>query len=97
MNVDRHLCTNLTYFSTKTQEVFLCKSFELLHLKFQDVLPKEDLLNALYLEFINRVNEVGVDVNKAVTNPHTAALVQFISGLGPRKGGALLKVSQNTI
>ena len=58
----------------------------------QDVLPKEDLLNALYLEFINRVNEVGVDVNKAVSNPHTAALVQFISGLGPRKGGALLKV-----
>ena len=56
------------------------------------MLPKEDLLNALHLEFINRVNEVGVDVNKAVTNPHTAALVQFISGLGPRKGGALLKV-----
>ena len=59
---------------------------------FQDSIPKEDLLNALYLEFINRVNEVGVDVNMAVTNPHTAALVQFISGLGPRKGGALLKV-----
>lgn len=73
----------------------LCNQDEdILCLKYhpmQDVLPKEDLLNALHLEFINRVNEVGVDVNKAVTNPHTAALVQFISGLGPRKGGALLK------
>ena len=66
--------------------------FTLMFYSLQDVLPKEDLLNALYLEFINRVNEVGVDVNKAVSNPHTAALVQFISGLGPRKGGSLLKV-----
>ena len=59
---------------------------------FQDSLAKEDLLNALYLEFVNRVNEVGVDVNKCITNPHTSSLVQFICGLGPRKGGALLRV-----
>ena len=49
-------------------------------------------MSGLYLEFINRVNEVGVDINKAVVNPNVATLVQFISGLGPRKGGALLKV-----
>lgn len=53
---------------------------------------KEDLLCALYCEFINRVNEVGVDVNKSIAHPHTQSLVQFVCGLGPRKGSQLLKV-----
>lgn len=53
---------------------------------------KEDLLSALYCEFINRVNEVGVDVNKAIAHPHTQSLVQYVCGLGPRKGSHLLKV-----
>lgn len=52
---------------------------------------KEDLLSALYCEFINRVNEVGVDVNKAIAHPHTQSLVQYVCGLGPRKGSHLLK------
>lgn len=58
----------------------------------QDSVSKEDLLNSLYLEFVNRVNEVGVDVNEAITHAHTSSLVQFICGLGPRKGSNLLKV-----
>lgn len=53
---------------------------------------KEDLLSALYCEFINRVNEVGVDVNRAISHPHTQSLVQYVCGLGPRKGAHLLKV-----
>lgn len=74
----------------------LCNQDEdILCLKYhpmQDSLAKEDLLNALNLEFVNRVNEVGVDVNKAISNPHSSVLVQFICGLGPRKGAALLKM-----
>lgn len=58
----------------------------------QDVVAKEEILNALSLEFVNRVNEVGVDVNRCVAHPHTATLVQFVCGLGPRKGYHLLKV-----
>lgn len=58
----------------------------------QDSLSREELLSALNLEFVNRVNEVGVDVNRAIANPHTAVLAQFICGLGPRKGAALLRV-----
>lgn len=50
------------------------------------------MLSALYCEFINRVNEVGVDVNKAIAHPHTQSLVQYVCGLGPRKGSHLLKV-----
>ncbi|XP_071094189.1 transcription elongation factor SPT6-like [Haliotis cracherodii] len=74
----------------------LCNADEdILCLKYhpqQDSVSKEDLLNSLYLEFVNRVNEVGVDVNEAITHSHTSSLVQFICGLGPRKGSNLLKV-----
>uniref|UniRef100_A0A7G3AZW4 Transcription elongation factor SPT6 n=1 Tax=Lutzomyia longipalpis TaxID=7200 RepID=A0A7G3AZW4_LUTLO len=62
----------------------------------QDQLPKEELLEGLYLEFINRTNEVGVDINLAVQNPLYVNLVQFICGLGPRKGQALIKILKQT-
>ncbi|XP_055514099.1 transcription elongation factor SPT6 isoform X2 [Leucoraja erinacea] len=58
----------------------------------QEQVIKEELLGALYCEFINRVNEVGVDVNRAITHPHTQALVQYVCGLGPRKGSHLQKI-----
>lgn len=52
-------------------------------------------MTALYLELVNRTNEVGVDINRAISHPHTANLVPFICGLGPRKGMALLKVEEH--
>uniref|UniRef100_A0A670YW18 SPT6 homolog, histone chaperone and transcription elongation factor n=1 Tax=Pseudonaja textilis TaxID=8673 RepID=A0A670YW18_PSETE len=58
----------------------------------QDHVVKEELLGALYCEFINRVNEVGVDVNRAIAHPHSQALLQYICGLGARKGTHLLKI-----
>ncbi|NP_660094.1 transcription elongation factor SPT6 [Danio rerio] len=58
----------------------------------QEHVVKEELLSALYCEFINRVNEVGVDVNRAIAHPYTQSLVQYICGLGPRKGSHLLKI-----
>jgi len=57
----------------------------------QDQLAKEELLETLYLEFVNRTNEVGVDINRAINFPHTATLLQFVCGLGPRKSQALIK------
>ena len=72
---------------------------EILCLKFhplQDQLPKEDLLENIFLEFVNRVNEVGVDVNKAVQQPYSGNLVQFVCGLGPRKGQYLIKTLKQT-
>uniref|UniRef100_A0A667WNT6 Transcription elongation factor SPT6 n=1 Tax=Myripristis murdjan TaxID=586833 RepID=A0A667WNT6_9TELE len=60
----------------------------------QEHVVKEDLLSALYCEFINRVNEVGVDVNRAIAHPYTQSLVQYVCGLGPRKGSHLLKVHE---
>ncbi|CAK9834481.1 Transcription elongation factor SPT6 [Anthophora retusa] len=72
---------------------------EILCLKYhslQDQLPKDELLENLYLEFVNRVNEVGVDVNKAVQQAYSGNLVQFVCGLGPRKGQALIKMLKQT-
>ncbi len=57
----------------------------------QDLLSEEELLEGLFIEFINRTNEVGVDINECVAHPFTCNLVQFVGGLGPRKGAALLK------
>lgn len=67
---------------------------EILCLKYhplQGEVTKDDLLNALYLEFVNRTNEVGVDFNRAIQFPHTSNLVQFVCGLGPRKALYYLK------
>ncbi|ESO97932.1 hypothetical protein LOTGIDRAFT_103494 [Lottia gigantea] len=59
---------------------------------YQNEINKDELREALYLELVNRVNECGVDVNRALAHPHTACLTQFICGLGPRKGSQLIKI-----
>ena len=56
-------------------------------------MSKDALLSSLYLEFVNIVNEVGVDINEALAHPYTAGLLQFVCGLGPRKAAYILKVS----
>uniref|UniRef100_A0A1I8JEX7 Transcription elongation factor spt6 n=1 Tax=Macrostomum lignano TaxID=282301 RepID=A0A1I8JEX7_9PLAT len=56
----------------------------------QDAVPRDQLLSALTLEFVNKVNEVGVDVNRCVDLPNYAALLQFVCGLGPRKAGDIV-------
>ncbi|XP_044574909.1 transcription elongation factor SPT6 isoform X1 [Cotesia glomerata] len=73
-------------------EDILCLKYHSL----QGQLSEEELLENLYLEFVNRVNEVGVDVNKAVQQNYSGNLVQFICGLGPRKGQALIKMLKQT-
>lgn len=69
-------------------EEILCLRYHTL----QEQLAKEDMLEHLYIEFINRTNEVGLDINLTVQNSYTQNLVQFICGLGPRKGQALIKL-----
>jgi transcription elongation factor SPT6 len=58
----------------------------------QDQVPREELLEALYLEFVNHTNEVGVDIDLAVLRNYTGNLLQFVCGLGPRKGQTLLRI-----
>ncbi len=64
-----------------------------LHLHpLQSCLPKDQLKRALEIEIVNRVNDIGVDVNFAMEHPHTAPMLQYVCGLGPRKAPALIKV-----
>ncbi|KAL1140288.1 hypothetical protein AAG570_000220 [Ranatra chinensis] len=78
----------------------LCTSDdEILCLRYhplQDQLSKEELLEVINLEFVNRTNEVGVDINEVVANAYCGNLVQFVCGLGPRKGTLLIKLLKQT-
>uniref|UniRef100_A0A183IH12 S1 motif domain-containing protein n=1 Tax=Soboliphyme baturini TaxID=241478 RepID=A0A183IH12_9BILA len=68
---------------------------DILALKYhplQSMVPKTEFMQALLLEFVNRVNEVGVDVNECLEHPHKAFVLQFVCGLGPRKASYILKV-----
>jgi len=89
VSLARRMQDPLTEFSELTgpENEILCLRYH----PMQDVLSQEELLAGLHLEFINWTNRVGVDINKCVSHPWMSNLVQFIGGLGPRKGAALLK------
>ena len=94
VSISRRLMDPLMEFSQmfNTDDEILCLKFHLL----QDCLAKEELLEELYLECINRTNEVGVDINKAVQNHLYSNLLQFVCGLGARKGQSLIKILKQT-
>ncbi|RVE50918.1 hypothetical protein evm_004485 [Chilo suppressalis] len=62
----------------------------------QDQIAKEDLLEGIELEFVNRINEVGVDMNEAILTGRGTELLQYVCGLGPRKAQALIKLFKQT-
>lgn len=51
---------------------------------------KNLLLEALERVMILEVNQLGVDINRALSHPYAAHTLKFISGLGPRKSSSLL-------
>ncbi|CAE6414499.1 unnamed protein product [Rhizoctonia solani] len=57
----------------------------------QNLIPKDKLLVALERAIVNIVNNVGVDINRAVNDPYHRALLPYVAGLGPRKSEALIK------
>ncbi|KAG8713489.1 Transcription elongation factor spt6 [Ceratobasidium sp. 423] len=57
----------------------------------QHLIPKDKLLVALERGIVNIVNNVGVDINRAVNDPYHRALLPYVAGLGPRKAEALIK------
>ncbi|KAM3183126.1 hypothetical protein ACTXT7_010963 [Hymenolepis weldensis] len=76
-------------------QLFNAPDMDILGLRWhsaQDEVPRDKLLRALEHEFVNRTNEVGVDLNRCILHPHTANLLQFVSGLGPRKAAYIIKL-----
>ncbi|XP_065201238.1 transcription elongation factor SPT6 [Planococcus citri] len=74
------LCTN--------DDEILCLRYHAL----QDYVTQEDLMEAITREFVNRTNEVGVDINQVVQQVYSGNLLQYVCGLGPRKATALIKL-----
>lgn len=54
-------------------------------------LSTDKLLTVLERGLVSIVNDVGVDINKAVMDPYYRHHLSFIAGLGPRKAQAMLK------
>ncbi|KAI9509640.1 transcription elongation factor Spt6 [Russula earlei] len=59
--------------------------------EFQHLIPAEKLLTAMERVLIDSVNRIGVDINRAVTDPYYQHLLPYVCGLGPRKAQALVK------
>uniref|UniRef100_A0A7E4VC01 Suppressor of Ty 6 homolog n=1 Tax=Panagrellus redivivus TaxID=6233 RepID=A0A7E4VC01_PANRE len=57
----------------------------------QPYVPKQDVLFYLEMETINRVSEVGVDINAIIDLPFRAGPLQFVCGLGRRKAHAVIQ------
>ncbi|EDV22209.1 uncharacterized protein TRIADDRAFT_59208 [Trichoplax adhaerens] len=78
----------LSQLLTSDDEEILCLRLHIL----QAEIPKPDLMEALYIEFINCINDIGIDLNLCLTNERYSSLLSFVCGLGPRKATALLKL-----
>lgn len=60
----------------------------------QNLLPPENLEFALETAFVDIVNLVGVEVNRATDNAYYAKMLQYISGFGKRKAIDFLELLQ---
>jgi transcription elongation factor SPT6 len=59
--------------------------------EYQHLIPTEKLFTALERGLVDGVNRIGVDINRAVTDPYYQHLLPYVCGLGPRKAQALVK------
>ncbi|KAJ1513225.1 Transcription elongation factor spt6 [Coelomomyces lativittatus] len=57
----------------------------------QTLVPEDLLLQHLEKAMIQIITEIGVDLNLAYTCPFTSHVLQFVSGLGPRKATGLFQ------
>jgi transcription elongation factor SPT6 len=73
--------------------------------KLQNYVSPQELAWCFQREFINRVSEVGVDINYCIGKsnkffnyllfldfPHTESILQFVCGLGPRKAAHIIQL-----
>lgn len=58
----------------------------------QQYLSEETVMKQLESALVDMVNLCGVDINEAVSDTSTQALLPYICGLGPRKAQHLLKI-----
>ncbi|WFC97997.1 Transcription elongation factor spt6 [Malassezia yamatoensis] len=56
----------------------------------QRLVPSDRLRMHLERAIVMLVNDIGVDVNAAVTNPYVQKMLPYVAGLGPRKAHAFV-------
>ncbi|KAH8116918.1 transcription elongation factor SPT6 [Phellopilus nigrolimitatus] len=88
-------CVGLARYAQNPLNEFAALGPDLTAITFDEVaqplVPKEKLLSALERALVDVVNKVGVDINRAVSDPYHATLLPYIAGLGPRKARFLIR------
>ncbi|UZJ54735.1 hypothetical protein CBS101457_004055 [Exobasidium rhododendri] len=88
-------CVGLArYVQSPVQEFAALSEEDLLALRYdtyQQLIPRDRLLNFLERAMVAVVNMIGVDINRAVVNAYYANLLRYVSGLGLRKADALMR------
>ncbi|KAG8895581.1 Transcription elongation factor spt6, partial [Tulasnella sp. 403] len=87
-------CVGLARYAQSPLNEYAAVGVDLTAISFdeaQPLVPREKLLLAFERALVNVVNTVGVDINRAVTDPYYQTLLPFISGLGPRKAHQLIQ------
>ena len=59
--------------------------------EYQRLVPHEVLLKHLHYSMITYVNDLGVDIHAALSNPYYQRMLQFIAGFGPRKAAGFVR------
>eukprot|EP01080_Neovahlkampfia_damariscottae_P003928 gene3928-7138_t len=71
---------------------------DILYLKLnflQDLLSKDELLKTIEREFIRSISKIGIDINQSISYDHLNSMIQFLSGLGPRKAKDFIENLKN--
>jgi transcription elongation factor SPT6 len=66
------------------------------HHDLQYLVPEDTLFFFLERALINVVNDLGFDINTAITSPYHANALQYVCGFGPRKSQSILKKIEAT-
>jgi transcription elongation factor SPT6 len=92
-------CVALAKYLQNPMKEYAALGKDIVSLQFhacQQLLPEDKLRRHLETAMVDMVNLCGVDINEAVSDPYTAALLPYVCGLGPRKATSVLKtIAQN--
>lgn len=83
----RYVQSPVQEFAALTEEDLLALRYD----AYQQLIPRERLLNFLERALVAIVNTTGVDINRAVINAYYAQQLRYVSGLGPRKADHLMR------
>lgn len=85
-------CIALAHYLQSPIHEYIALGEDLMQLNWhqhQNLIPQEKLWAALESAMVDMVNLIGVDINKAQDSVYEENLLQYVSGLGPRKANYL--------